>query len=333
MFKQLSLLTLTVVLGLSTVAPQAHAVDLSTALKRMDAIIEEMKSLRAEFAELASVTEVSTPVATVLGSVSGGVLGDDIAFGSTNDDIKKIQRLLATDDTIYPYGAATGFYGPKTQDAVRAFQARFDLDTVGVVGPSTRALLEVFFAAYPAGTYPADVLKKAAPKVAGVTTSKVTAPVTKTELKSLTVKEDDDEYIVRSSNNDGTRNRDLVLYADDEDDLVEAISKKLGVTEREVQKFVDEENLSFGSKSNRVDEDDADDAIEDAYDEIDKARDKIRDAETDGDDVDDADELYDDARTLYKKAKNARDDEDYADAVEYAEDAEKKAKEARRELP
>jgi peptidoglycan hydrolase-like protein with peptidoglycan-binding domain/copper chaperone CopZ len=340
MFKKVLIFSCVIVLSFSSVAPHAQALDISAALVRMDELITEMQTLRAEFAALATPVEVTTPAPIVLGSVSGSVLGSDLAYGSTNDDIKKIQKLLATDSTIYPYGVASGYFGPKTQEAVRSFQARFDLDTVGVVGPSTKALLEVFLAAYPDGNYPVDVLKQAKPTAQPVVSAQTTAPVVSESvpsnvLRSLSISVDEDEYLVKSYNSDGTRNRDLFLFPEDEAELVEMLAEKLGASESEVESLIDKDDLEFGSKvssSKNADEDDAQDALDDADQAIDDARDEINDAEDDGDNVEDADDLYDEARDLYKEAKTAFEDEEYDDTVELAEEAEVLAEEAMDEL-
>jgi len=210
MFKQLFIFLFVIALGFTTVAPQVHAVDMSTALKRMDAIIAEMQALHAEFASLSSVTTVNAPTPAVQGSVSGSVLGNDLVFGSTNDDIKRIQKLLATDSSIYPYGVASGFFGPKTQEAVRMFQSRFGLDTVGVVGPSTRALLEVFFASYPDGNYPADILKQTKPTARPVATAQTTTtpaptPGTSGGAREINVTLEDDEALIEIVYTNGKR--------------------------------------------------------------------------------------------------------------------------------
>lgn len=322
---------------ITPVFASAQTQDLSEALKRMDAIIAEMTQLRAEFASLATSVETAqtAPTPAVQGSTSGAVLGNDLQYGSTNDDIARVQRLLATDSEIYPYGVDSGFFGPKTQEAVRRFQSRFNLDTVGVVGPSTKALLEVFMAAYPTEDYPADVLKKPMPTKPSTPTKK---PTTMSEtstakiLKSIKLSEDDGEYVVRSYKNNGGRNRDLILYPENFDELVELVAKKLVVSESEVRSLIDEDDTEFGKKKKKkgkdYDEGDAEDALDEADEAIDEARDEIREADDDGDDVDTADELYDEARDEYKKAKNALKDEDYRNAVKNAEDAIELAEEA-----
>ena len=66
--------------------------------------------------------------------------------GARNDDVVRLQELLATDSSIYPDGTVSGFYGSLTEQAVRKFQAKYGLPQVGRVGPATRAKLEEVFA-------------------------------------------------------------------------------------------------------------------------------------------------------------------------------------------
>ena len=57
--------------------------------------------------------------------------------GSTGNQVKVLQALLAADFEIYPEGLITGYYGPATSRAVKKIQKKFDLDQVGSVGPKT----------------------------------------------------------------------------------------------------------------------------------------------------------------------------------------------------
>ena len=61
-----------------------------------------------------------------------------LARGASGDDVKALQEALATDPDIYPEGIVSGFFGPLTEAAVRRFQARFDMEQAGIVGPQTR---------------------------------------------------------------------------------------------------------------------------------------------------------------------------------------------------
>ncbi|MEK7505036.1 MAG: peptidoglycan-binding domain-containing protein [Patescibacteria group bacterium] len=71
-----------------------------------------------------------------------------LSFGMKNNtQVTLLQRLLATDPTLYPEGVISGYYGPLTREAVKRFQLRYgilnpvnsDPSLVGFAGPATRA--------------------------------------------------------------------------------------------------------------------------------------------------------------------------------------------------
>jgi peptidoglycan hydrolase-like protein with peptidoglycan-binding domain len=64
---------------------------------------------------------------------------NDLKFGSTGNDVIELQKKL-TAEGVYT-GPITGSYGILTTDAVRAYQQKNGLPSVGVVGPQTRAKL------------------------------------------------------------------------------------------------------------------------------------------------------------------------------------------------
>ena len=101
----------------------------------------------------------------------------DLVRGAKNDDVKRLQQLLAQDKTIYPDGEATGLFGPATEKAVKAFQKKHGLPQVGKVGPATRAKLEeVFKSSAPA---PAST-----PAVSGSLAPTLAAPAAPSEIIS-----------------------------------------------------------------------------------------------------------------------------------------------------
>ncbi len=69
------------------------------------------------------------------------ILSRQLDEGMTGDDVSALQRFLATDNTIYPQGLVTGFFGPLTFSAVSNFQSRNGIATVGRVGPITLAAI------------------------------------------------------------------------------------------------------------------------------------------------------------------------------------------------
>ena len=325
-----------------TVAPsKASAVTLNEALERMDEIISEMLTLRAEFEALSNAVSGAAPAGsgTVVGATNDceDPLTGSLENGDTSDSIAKVQRLLATDPEIYPYGVDSGFFGPKTTDAVRNLQARFGLDTVGVIGPATTALLEAIMCAYPDENYPENALERR-PQVAGAQTSTqttVTIPATPTPvpspapeedhgIASIFVEIDDEGAYVRVQYEDGGFER-LEIDSDNRDEIIAGVADELDISESEAENLM---NLSGRSSRSDGDEEEAEEALDDADDAIDDAEDRIEDAEDDGEDVDDAWELLEEAEEELEDAEDDYDDGDYEDAIEKAEEAEELAEDA-----
>lgn len=70
------------------------------------------------------------------------------------EEVKRLQRILAKDEVVYPEGLVTGFFGPATQRAVKRFQEKHQIVSsgtaettgYGIVGPKTaKKLLELCF--------------------------------------------------------------------------------------------------------------------------------------------------------------------------------------------
>ncbi len=61
--------------------------------------------------------------------------------GMRGADVSTLQTFLAQDNTIYPQGLVTGYFGSLTKSAVSNFQARNGIATVGRVGPQTLGVI------------------------------------------------------------------------------------------------------------------------------------------------------------------------------------------------
>jgi hypothetical protein len=55
----------------------------------------------------------------------------------SDEEVKTLQEILATDPDIYPEGLVTGYFGPLTQQAVKRFQKMAGIEQAGRVGPKT----------------------------------------------------------------------------------------------------------------------------------------------------------------------------------------------------
>ena len=75
--------------------------------------------------------------------------------GDNNEFIKEIQKVLGVDPI--------GNFGPKTEDAVKAFQKKHGLTADGIVGESTLVKLGLKAPAAPAAVKPAAKPAAAAP--------------------------------------------------------------------------------------------------------------------------------------------------------------------------
>jgi len=64
-----------------------------------------------------------------------------LAKGMQNNQVTKLQQILARYPEIYPEGLITSYFGPATERAVQKFQKKHGLEQVGYVGPKTRTLL------------------------------------------------------------------------------------------------------------------------------------------------------------------------------------------------
>lgn len=64
----------------------------------------------------------------------------DLHQGDDGDDVKELQQKLSSDPTILPPGLITGFFGPRTEEALKKFQEKFGIASTGTgfFGPKSR---------------------------------------------------------------------------------------------------------------------------------------------------------------------------------------------------
>jgi peptidoglycan hydrolase-like protein with peptidoglycan-binding domain len=74
---------------------------------------------------------------------SAQVLTRQLQQGMSGSDVSALQTFLAKDQTIYPQGLVTGYFGTLTTSAVSNFQAKNGIATVGRVGPVTLAAINL----------------------------------------------------------------------------------------------------------------------------------------------------------------------------------------------
>jgi peptidoglycan hydrolase-like protein with peptidoglycan-binding domain len=98
---------------------------------QIQALLAQINALKAQIAQLLIGAAGGNGTAT---STPQGCFNfwRDLKHGDIGDDVKELQQQLAHDDpTIFPPGLITGFFGPKTQAAVKMWQRRYGIDPIG----------------------------------------------------------------------------------------------------------------------------------------------------------------------------------------------------------
>ncbi len=90
---------------------------------------------------VAGVLAAVVAIISVPGAVSAQTFTQTMRVGSRGGEVSTLQTVLAEDNTIYPRGLITGYFGSLTKSAVQRFQSRNGLGVDGIVGYNTRLSL------------------------------------------------------------------------------------------------------------------------------------------------------------------------------------------------
>lgn len=101
------------------------------------------KSLKSSKSFLVEIGLIAVAIALMAIPIitHAATLNRQLEIGMSGSDVSALQTFLAQDNTIYPQGLVTGYFGSLTKSAVSNFQARNGIDTVGRVGPITLAAI------------------------------------------------------------------------------------------------------------------------------------------------------------------------------------------------
>ncbi len=262
MFKKYLIAICLVVLAATAVPAGVRAqstTDTAALLALLQSLMKQVEVLQKQLAEVQSQ------------------LKSGLHEGMQDDDIKKIQELLATDPLIYPGGKVTGYYGPMTKEAIMRFQERHGLTVTGTVDEATKKLMQEYFRERKSGTFPPGLLR--APGIA----------------KKM---------------QDRLRERDGEQYLDcDDKKAAGPFCKDDQDTEDE-----DEDENEDDDDTNEVSADEAKEAIDDADDSIEELEDTIAEAD-DQDAIDEAEERLLLAEEELIDARGDYQDKDYDSAL------------------
>lgn len=110
---------------------------------QLDLLVQLQKQVNSLLQQLQAVQQQKQQIISQL--------VDTLKQGSQGDQVLALQALLAADPSIYPEGKITGFFGALTGKAVKRFQEKNGLPSVGFVGPLTRSKLNKLLEDNPLG--------------------------------------------------------------------------------------------------------------------------------------------------------------------------------------
>ena len=147
-------LALLLITSVSAPAVRAESTVAATSLEvQIAELLKQVATLKAKIQVLEGTNTSLTNELTKL------KLESQLRVGAEGDDVRTLQKLLASDTSIYPEGLVTGFFGSLTENAVRRFQAKVKLEQVGAVGPETLARInEILSATGATGQIPSGFL-------------------------------------------------------------------------------------------------------------------------------------------------------------------------------
>jgi peptidoglycan hydrolase-like protein with peptidoglycan-binding domain len=102
-------------------------------------LMEQITALRAQVAALsADMTTTKNDIAFIKEELR---ITKTLKQGMRDAEVSNLQQYLAQYPELYPEGLVTGYYGARTEAAVKKFQQKNGVEAVGIVGPQTRAKL------------------------------------------------------------------------------------------------------------------------------------------------------------------------------------------------
>ncbi|OGF62894.1 hypothetical protein A2662_04520 [Candidatus Giovannonibacteria bacterium RIFCSPHIGHO2_01_FULL_45_33] len=131
-----SAFVLIIILSFSAFAARAEEPNLDLIVQQLQL---KIKDLQQQITTLQQQLESAKTAAARISEISK--FTKTLQRGMTGDEVKELQEFLKQFPEIYPEGLVTGYFGSLTEAAVKRLQEQNGIETVGVVGPKTRAKL------------------------------------------------------------------------------------------------------------------------------------------------------------------------------------------------
>ena len=135
----LSVLIFSSFLFVSFSSAQTTTPDFQTVIKQLQ---DQIKLLNQQIADLQSrlkKTEEEVEIVKIELKFTRS-----LRKGESSEEVRQLQEFLKQFPDIYPEGLVTGFFGSLTETAVKRFQEKQGIESIGIVGPKTRERLNEF---------------------------------------------------------------------------------------------------------------------------------------------------------------------------------------------
>lgn len=203
------------------------------------------------------ITDLQAKLAQIRGEVQE--LTKDLALGAKDDDVKKIQQLLASDPSLFGV-EPTGYFGPITEASIKKFQERYGLPVTGIVDEATREVMKELRKERVNGDVPSGLVK---------------SEEVKDRIRArLQAKWGDCVWGEKFRASDCLKGKDKDKDHDDDDNATTTRAEAVAAIEEANDVIVD-----FMEDIDQMEEDDVDeDEIEDAEDTLADAKKELADA-------------------------------------------------------
>lgn len=194
----------------------AHA---QTTQKTNAELIKTIEELRAEIRILKAQLNGNSATSTAAFK-NKFRLNQEFGVGATSEEIKNLQKILATDPSIYPEGMVTGYFGPLTSKAVSRLQTKYQLENRGLLTSETRDFINSILEAYGIedAIIPADFLTSGPARIKFETEVKDGKMKYKFKIKNDDDSDDEDDSDEDDSSDDDQDEDDNDDDEDEDDD-------------------------------------------------------------------------------------------------------------------
>lgn len=110
---------------------------------------DELRALIKTLTEQIAVLEQQIAAKKAGTAITCPVLTRGLSLGASGADVTSLQKFLAADSSVYPEANISGYFGPLTEQAVKRWQAKYNVVATGTppttgygaIGPATRAAI------------------------------------------------------------------------------------------------------------------------------------------------------------------------------------------------